>query len=242
MICHEGICNNCSCRKPHCVECGMEFSFNNGLDIADWLPSQRVMWCCDCFHSPILCGSCCLWVHEYLLLHVIQVHLYLLSKLQFSVWQTILAGIHRHVLVQDDSVWLRSQHAAWPWPSTLTMLQPRSPLGYHHSGQLWHSQNQNLFLQMSRVFIYEQACSASPGWVVSCFVHWSWELHNVSCAQGISHAPPQWCLECSCVHPSPRAKNRQLMHWAYTGKLTDVLTSINIWHSTIYRIAMVLFG
>ena len=147
MICHEGIYNNCSCCKPHCVECSMEFLFDNGLDIMDQLLSQTVMRCCDCFHSPILCGSCCLRVHEHLPLHVIQVHLYLLSKLQFSVWQTILAGIHRCVLVQDDSVWLRSQHAARPWPSTLTMLQPWSPLGYHCSGQLWYSQNQNSFLR-----------------------------------------------------------------------------------------------
>lgn len=72
MIRHEGLRNNCSRREPQCVECGVKFSFDDGLDEGR-LPSQRVMQCRDCFHSPILCGSCCLRVHERLPLHVIQV-------------------------------------------------------------------------------------------------------------------------------------------------------------------------
>lgn len=76
MMRHDSFHNNSNRRQPNCTDCGIDFTFPDGPDNSlpeNSLLSQRMTRCRDCFHSPLLCGVCCLRHHERLPLHVIQV-------------------------------------------------------------------------------------------------------------------------------------------------------------------------
>lgn len=200
MIRHEGLRNNCSRREPQCVECGVKFSFDDGLDEGR-LPSQRVMRCRDCFHSPILCGSCCLRVHERLPLHVIQV-----SEIFFINYNSLS---DRDFLQEYTGVFWRR----------MTLYD----LG--HSMQLGHG--------------HLHSPCYSPGPPLDITVLDSSGIHRVKICfcecQESSFTSKRVQLLCAGWYP---ASLTDLTHRVHTSKSIYVSTSINISHSTVYRIAI----
>lgn len=123
---HETYRNNCVVRRQlSCVECSVQFSADagpNGESMDDISPSQRMFRCMDCFHSPLVCVSCCLQQHERLPLHVIQVTYTFLSGINFKLIPAS-PGMDWCFLEEDNTVRTWTYHAAGPRSHPITMLQ-----------------------------------------------------------------------------------------------------------------------